>query len=265
MSLYFALETVENNKNKESLKFRGDMLIFCDFIQVLVFTTNHHLSQSVIYVCNNLEYFYYSCRSVCSAGCVDNNDFKVPNCHQNGTCKDGCVTHFWGPTCVICNGYCVGDKSKNEEICRESDGFCVQGCRAGKFSITCSDDCPENCRDSMCNQTNGACLNKCNKGFYGEYCNNTCSLNCLGQGDICFSENGTCIARECVVSWYGPRCEDRCSGNCMYEVCDRNSGFCSDGCVAGYFGNTCKTSKFVKNDFQQECLKFKRILPRISL
>ena len=44
MSLYFALLTVENNKNKKSVKFQGDMLNFCDFIQVFVFTTNHHLN-----------------------------------------------------------------------------------------------------------------------------------------------------------------------------------------------------------------------------
>ena len=43
MSLYFALQTVENNKNKKSVKFQGDMLNFCDFIQVFVFTRNHHL------------------------------------------------------------------------------------------------------------------------------------------------------------------------------------------------------------------------------
>ena len=30
-------------KNKKSVKFQGDMLNFCDFIQVYVFTTNHHL------------------------------------------------------------------------------------------------------------------------------------------------------------------------------------------------------------------------------
>ena len=35
---------MENNKNKKSVKFQGDMLIFCDFIQVYVFSTNHHLN-----------------------------------------------------------------------------------------------------------------------------------------------------------------------------------------------------------------------------
>ena len=44
MSPYFALYTVENNKNKKSVKFQGDMLKFCDFIQVFVFTRNHHLN-----------------------------------------------------------------------------------------------------------------------------------------------------------------------------------------------------------------------------
>ena len=47
MSLYFALETVENNKNKKSVKFQGDMLNFCDFIQVFVFTRNHHLKRKI--------------------------------------------------------------------------------------------------------------------------------------------------------------------------------------------------------------------------
>ena len=34
---------MENNKNKKSVKFQGDMLNFCLFIQVFVFTTNHYL------------------------------------------------------------------------------------------------------------------------------------------------------------------------------------------------------------------------------
>ena len=39
---------MENNKNKKSVKFQGDMLNFCDFIQVFVFTTNHHLKDEKI-------------------------------------------------------------------------------------------------------------------------------------------------------------------------------------------------------------------------
>ena len=38
---------MENNKNKKSVKFQGDMLNFCDFIQVFVFTRNHHLNDKI--------------------------------------------------------------------------------------------------------------------------------------------------------------------------------------------------------------------------
>ena len=38
---------MENNKNKKSVKFQGDMLNFCDFIQVFVFTRNHHLKEVI--------------------------------------------------------------------------------------------------------------------------------------------------------------------------------------------------------------------------
>ena len=34
---------MENNTNKKFVKFKGDVLNFYDFIQVFVFTTNHHL------------------------------------------------------------------------------------------------------------------------------------------------------------------------------------------------------------------------------
>ena len=44
MFLYFALKTVKINKNKKSVKFQGDILNFYDFIQIFLFTSNHHLS-----------------------------------------------------------------------------------------------------------------------------------------------------------------------------------------------------------------------------
>ena len=37
---------MENNKNKKSVKFQGHMINFCNFIQVFVFTTNHHLKEN---------------------------------------------------------------------------------------------------------------------------------------------------------------------------------------------------------------------------
>ena len=43
------------NKNKKFVKFQGDMLNSSDFIQVYVFTTNHHLN-----VFPNLFITFYS-------------------------------------------------------------------------------------------------------------------------------------------------------------------------------------------------------------
>ena len=37
---------MENNKNKKSVKFQGETLNFYDFIQVFVFTRNHHLNNN---------------------------------------------------------------------------------------------------------------------------------------------------------------------------------------------------------------------------
>ena len=45
---------MENNKNKKSVKFQGDMFNFCDFIQVFVFTRNHHLKCRAV-----IRYLYF--------------------------------------------------------------------------------------------------------------------------------------------------------------------------------------------------------------
>ena len=39
-----------NSKNKKSVKFQGDMLNFCDFIQVFVFIRNHHLKMGLSFI-----------------------------------------------------------------------------------------------------------------------------------------------------------------------------------------------------------------------
>ena len=39
---------MENNKNKKSMKFQGAMLNFYDFIQVFIFTRNHHLNENAL-------------------------------------------------------------------------------------------------------------------------------------------------------------------------------------------------------------------------
>ena len=52
---------MENNKNKKSVKFQGDMLNFYDFIQVFVFTTNHHLKEKDFVKEIQLEKCFIAC------------------------------------------------------------------------------------------------------------------------------------------------------------------------------------------------------------
>ena len=56
---------MENNNNKKSVKFQGDTLNFCDFIQVFVFTPNHHLKSK------------YHPSVVCAVGAWLQYDLKI--------------------------------------------------------------------------------------------------------------------------------------------------------------------------------------------
>ena len=72
---------MENNKNKKSVTFQGDMLNFCDFIQVFVFTPNHHLNDIILtrirHNCSNLNADLFrvniSANSNCRCGAVNEN------------------------------------------------------------------------------------------------------------------------------------------------------------------------------------------------
>ena len=63
---------MENNKNKKSVKFQGDMLKFCDFIQVFVFTRNHHL-KPLVWFCKVLINFKGndSIQIICNMFCIN--------------------------------------------------------------------------------------------------------------------------------------------------------------------------------------------------
>ena len=65
---------MENNKNKKSVKLQGDMLNFSDFIQVFVFTRNHHLKLQV-----NLVRLTEKITGFTSAGYVpEHSNFNSP-------------------------------------------------------------------------------------------------------------------------------------------------------------------------------------------
>ena len=59
---------MENSKTKESLKFQGDILNLCDFIQVYVFTTNHHLKWLAVLVNDSLRRYFTMYRPIFQRG-----------------------------------------------------------------------------------------------------------------------------------------------------------------------------------------------------
>ena len=78
---------MENNKNKKSVKFQGDMLNFYDFIQVFVFTTNHHLKCVKWIICFFL--------AIPSQYCIDWYMYHyIPQPHQTPIAQLGLMNLF---------------------------------------------------------------------------------------------------------------------------------------------------------------------------
>ena len=74
---------MENNKNKKSVKFQGDMLNFCDFIQVFVFTRNHHLKWFQTVNVNSMIDFISPCWNIWKKVLIIKDlDKKLSHLHQ---------------------------------------------------------------------------------------------------------------------------------------------------------------------------------------
>ena len=43
----------------------------------------------------------------------------------------------------------------------------------------------------------------------------------------------------CDVMHYGPNCSLGCSVNCLQQTCNNITGFCSQGCKEGFYGDVC--------------------------
>ena len=49
----------------------------------------------------------------------------------------------------------------------------------------------------------------------------------------------------CIDGIYGNVCNVNCSEFCKNKRCDRKTGACTDGCLAGYTGSRCDQSEFL--------------------
>ena len=83
---------MDNNKNKKSVKFQGDMLNFCDFIQVFVFTRNHHLNRYIHQEASLSKRFRYIRRL--SSDLTNSNRLDVFICPYCHTCFIVVDFHF---------------------------------------------------------------------------------------------------------------------------------------------------------------------------
>ncbi|XP_060083634.1 receptor-type tyrosine-protein phosphatase kappa-like [Ylistrum balloti] len=92
-----------------------------------------------------------------------------------------------------------------------------EACEVGRYGPNCLYEC--HCADitSDCNQKTGKCTSGCHPGWIGE-------PGCQTK---------------CPPGKYGLMCKEDC-GNCKKDLCDFESGVCSEGCEAGYHGDTCK-------------------------
>ncbi|XP_062567899.1 multiple epidermal growth factor-like domains protein 10 [Saccostrea cucullata] len=181
--------------------------------------------------CKN-GFFGFFCNMQCSGKCIQNN------CSQNGTCVNGCKTHWSGKRCDRCDFSHYGSECSKEcsvncikQTCHNITGFCTYGCYNGFYSENCEKKCSASCL-SNCNRHSGECDGKCPVGKFGNYCDKMCNQNCKYG---CNKNNGLCDFG-CIDGKFGPDCLQTCSIGCI-SGCRQIDGSCT--CEAGWQGHQC--------------------------
>ncbi|XP_052763705.1 receptor-type tyrosine-protein phosphatase mu-like isoform X2 [Mya arenaria] len=181
---------------------------------------------------------------------------KCHNCDNEYNCSS-CTIGYFGESCQIpCPDGCEGN------TCKKEDGSC-ESCRRGYFGRNCSVSCPDSCL--LCDQ-HGFC-SECKPGYSNtreqcscrtDICVNPLNCNacantsyfehnnecCLCNLDNCVSCATTADTVNCKMCKGGNfpnpngQCET-CSFQCVNTECDSSSGKCLQGCIHGYWNNTC--------------------------
>ncbi|XP_052250966.1 multiple epidermal growth factor-like domains protein 10 isoform X2 [Dreissena polymorpha] len=73
--------------------------------------------------CSLTSVFGANCDMPCSKTCVD------ASCHMNGTCTNGCISDYYGPSCEQCPIHCA--RGANVTRCSHATGLCLFGCNEG--------------------------------------------------------------------------------------------------------------------------------------
>ena len=151
------------------------------------------------------------------------------SCHQ---CPRHCTECSGPSTCTQCARGRYG--SQCEIPCRKtcldcvSDSQCTE-CIPGRYGQYCQLFCPLGCIDIVCDKISGECLDGCRHGYYnnGDYCSE-CPEHCTRCSD-----SNQCTG--CVAGYYGTHCQSSCPTSCQEGLCDKERGFCTEGCIDGHF------------------------------
>ncbi|XP_061185083.1 multiple epidermal growth factor-like domains protein 10 [Saccostrea echinata] len=130
----------------------------------------------------------------------------------------------------------------------DENGICTRGCIEGYWGDKCLNDCPSTCPNIVCNRTSGLC-GSCRDGYYGNRCEYHCHWKNKCSERKCNEKTGYCTSG-CVSGYFGVYCQHPC-GNCSSGTCDKISGNC-EACNTGYYGTKCER-KCSYSCFNHEC------------
>ncbi|XP_033756284.1 multiple epidermal growth factor-like domains protein 10, partial [Pecten maximus] len=173
-------------------------------------------------------------------GCCPCSDHCNGSCDgNNGTCTDGCLDDYHGPTCdTKCSHHCNGS-------CDPLTGKCEHGCQDDWVTPFCDLQCSVNfphCTQcvafSLPPQYDAYC-NVCAEGYFASQGNCVPCDHCLDRN--CSSSTGECRG-PCVDGYHNSishYCKEKCDENCIDGKCDNTDGNCTLGCVPGYYTERC--------------------------
>ena len=160
---------------------------------------------------------------------------RETECHE---CPIYC-TECSGPSdCTTCVPGRYGSMCEN--TCRHTCVDCLDfsdciDCIPGQYGPYCQFYCPLGCINILCHKETGQCTKGCRHGYYqsGEEC-----YQCPEHCTRC-SDDSYCTG--CVPGYFGAYCQIECPFSCKSNLCDKELGYCVEGCDVGYFddGRTC--------------------------
>ncbi|XP_060598731.1 uncharacterized protein LOC132752424 [Ruditapes philippinarum] len=196
--------------------------------------------------CNN-GYTGPNCSFECPRNCLFPSENETGTCNlTSGECFNGCNFGYAGSNCSVkCPENCTKN-NRGEDICNATTEECLFGCDDGLYGPKCAQECSNvdvNCEKCIGTNDNAIVCKRCSLNFY------LSPAKCLSCGYWCISVPGVPVCRQedghcnhgCKPGRFGSMCDRRCSNTCK-DVCDRDTGTCSDCNYATYCGPTCEIS-----------------------